>query len=180
MSRLAIVLSVERVQDDGGHGVDVKCDPSGGNLITAPHFTSPGEDSLPLAGDSVGLSASSDSAEHAAGYADTRNTGVAQPGEKRIYARDADGVVVASVYLRGDGKVEIEAPAGLTIRGDVRIEGKLDTTGAIAAAGAVTADGAVSSKQEVTAKAGTPGAVKLSTHSHLSGTGPTQPPTPGT
>jgi hypothetical protein len=161
MSRVAIVLSVERVSDEGGHGVDVKCDPNGGDFITAHHYADPGEDSLPLPGDSIGLSASSDSEEHGVSYADTRNAGITVPGEKRIYARDNAGNVVGSLYLRGDGTAEL-ACASLVIKGDVRIEGKLDTTG------------------EVTAKAGSPQAVALTTHTHLTPIAPTQPPTPGT
>lgn len=161
MSRVAIVLSVERVVDDGGAGVDLKVGPM--FPATVPHFSDPGEDSPPLPGDSVALDESSGSsgAEHATGYADTKNAGIAQPGEKRLYARDENGNVVSTFYLKRDGSIELTAER-FVFKGDVRIEGKLDTTG------------------EVTAKAGTVAAVKLTTHEHLSPVGPTQGPTPGT
>lgn len=161
MSRVAIIMSVERVVDDGGPGLDIKVGPM--QPATVPHFADPGDDSCPLPGDSVALDESSGSsgAEHATGYADTKNAGIAKPGEKRFYSRDTDGKVLSSIYMKNDGTVELTAKV-FVFKGDVKIEGKLDTSG------------------EVTAKAGTPAAVKLSTHKHLTPMGPSQSPTPGT
>jgi hypothetical protein len=171
MSRVAIVLSFERVVDDGGQGVDVKVDP-GGDSITVPHFADPGDDSCPLPGDTAALGESSGAgAEHATGYADTRNAGKALAGEKRLYARAADGTVKVELWLKRDGSIVISNGQGsfaMETGGNVTINGvTIDTGGNVRAGG------------EVTAKVG-PQQVSLSTHSHLSGTGPTQPPTPGT
>lgn len=41
------------------------------------------------------------------GYFDYDNK-IASPGEKRIYGRDADGVVTGHVYLMNDGTIEIK------------------------------------------------------------------------
>jgi hypothetical protein len=170
MSRVAAVLSSERVVDDDGHGVDVKCDP-GGNPITAPHYADAGDDSQPLPGDYVALGDSSGSGcEHVSGFADVRNEGKAQPGEKRIYARDASGAVVVELWLKGDGSLVIDNGSGqveLAKGGDVTINGVI-----------IDASGNVKAPGEVTANAtGVP--VNLTSHIHGSGTGPTATPTPG-
>lgn len=65
-------------------------------------------------------------------------------------------------------KITIKCAAGIRVEGDLHVEGALDVSGAITAG------------LEITAKAGTPGAVKLSTHQHPSGVGPTGAPIPGT
>jgi len=170
MSRVAAVLSSERVTDDDGHGVDVKCDP-GGNPITAPHFADAGDDSQPLPGDFVALGDSSGSGgEHVSGFADVRNEGKAKPGEKRIYARDASGAVKIELWLRGDGSLVIDNGSGqveLAKSGDVTINGVV-----------IDASGNVKAPGEVTAMASAV-PVKLSTHFHGTGVGPSSPPQPG-
>ncbi len=150
MGRIAEVLSSRRTSDEGGHGLDVVCDPGGGANITAPHFACPGDDSAPLPGDYAALEDSSGTgAEQCTGYADVRNAGVALPGEKRIYARDTGGDVVAVIYLKRNGDVVIN--------------------------GAV-----ISPAGEVTAKTGTPTSVTLTGHIHSTPFGPSSPPTAGT
>ena len=116
VSRVAQVLDATRVNDEDGHGLDVKCDPGGGNNITAPHFADAGDDSPPLPGDFAALADSSGSgAEHVTGYADTKNAGRAAKGEKRIYARNPSGAVVAEVWLKGDGTVHVITAAAVLI-----------------------------------------------------------------
>lgn len=171
MSRVAEVLASERVVEEGAHGVDVKCDP-GGDTLTAPHFADPGDDSQPLPGDFVALETSSGSGlEQATGYADVKNEGKAQPGEKRIYARDASGAVMVELWLRGDGSLVIDNGSGkveLAAGGDVTINGVV-----------IDASGNVKAPGEVTAMATGPG-VKLSKHKHPTGVGPSSEPIPGT
>jgi hypothetical protein len=74
-------------------------------------------------------------------------------------------LVAGFMHFHGDGLVEIKGlPAGEAYQiGPVRIDKQ----------GNITTPG------EITAKANT-APVKLSTHLHDSGTGPTKPPTPGT
>lgn len=167
MSRVAVLLSFERV-NDGGHGADVKVDPNGGSPVTAPHFACPGDDSFPLAGDYVALEDSSGSgAEQATGYADVRNAGKARAGEKRIYARDASGATVVEVWLKNDGSIVISNASGsftLAPSGVVAINGVT-----------IDAQGNISTTGEVTAKG-----IALSTHVHTSAapSSPTSGPLP--
>lgn len=174
MSRVVEVLDSTRVNDEGGHGLDVKCDPGGGANVTAPHFADAGDDGRPLPGDFAALEDSSGSgAEHATGYADVRNAGKAAPGEKRIYARDPQATPVCEVWLKGNGTIVITNDQGsfeMAPNGDVTINGvKIDASGNVTAPG------------EVTAKAASPAtSVTLSQHIHPHPMGPTSAPTPGT
>lgn len=115
MSGVALVLSTERVSGEDGHGVDVKVD-VGGDPFTADHYAGAGDDSPPLPGDTAALAESAGSGqEHVTGYADTRNVGRAAAGEKRIYARNPSGAVVADVWLKGDGTVHVITAAAVLI-----------------------------------------------------------------
>lgn len=94
-------------------GKDVKVDRGNGDNVTAQNFSTPGDDSPPLAGDYCALSSASGAGRQTAvGYRDARNSGVAAPGEKRMYARSSDGSVVASMWMKGDKTVHIENGAG--------------------------------------------------------------------
>lgn len=170
--QIGIVESSERAEDEGAHVVEVQCDPGGGAAVTAEHYAPPGVDARPLPGDTVALQPSTGSGRmQAAGYADTRNEGKAEAGEHRVYARDANGEVVAEVWVKGNGDVAIRS---IKAGGKVTINGvEIDQDGNIATPGAVAASG------EITAMATGPG-VKLSTHLHPTAIGPTSPPTPGT
>lgn len=172
MSRIAIVVSSERADDEGAKVVDVKCDPGGEDIAHASHFAPAGDDALALPGDSVALEESTGAGlEQISGYLDTKNEGIAKPGEKRIYARDADGKVVCEIHLKNVGSVTLKNESGSFELGDdgkVMINGvEFDTDGNIKAPGDVTA-------------LATSQAVKLSSHLHPTAMGPTSPPTPGT
>lgn len=159
MSRVARVLSAERVNGDEGEGVDVKVDPGGGDTTVVPHFADLGDDSLPLSTDYAALADSSGmGAEHITGYADVQNEGKAKPGEKRIYARRPDGSVACDVWLKGDESIAITFGAGGSLackpNGDVVINGVT-----------ISKSGAVSAPGEVTAKSSTT-PIALSAHVH--------------
>jgi hypothetical protein len=163
MSRVAYLLSFDRVIEDGAHGADVKCDPDGGNIVTAPHFADPGDDSAPLPGDYVALDESSGSGgEHATGYADVRNAGKAGPGEKRLYARKADGAPIAELWLKADGSVVISNAVGtfeMSPNGDFDIKG-----GTIALNGVtIGKDGTIETAGDMVVKG-----LSFSQHVHLS------------
>lgn len=176
--RLGNVDSATRVDVDGVPTVVVKVD-CGDELLTAEHLDSPGVDALPLPGDECmieeceGVGATSVNA-----YADPKNVGKAEPGERRTYARDASGKVVIESWLKADGSGTLFNEKGkLTLLPD----GSLSyNDGAFI----VDVNGNAKFKGEVTAMAGTPAVplpgVKLSTHLHPTGVGPTSPPTPGT
>lgn len=102
------VLSFVRVTRNGAQISDVKVNPGGGPNVTAEHFAPPGDDSHPLPTDYAYTAPTPQRGRQAAvGYVDPINTPQAQPGEKRIYARDSDGAVVVEVWLKNDGEATI-------------------------------------------------------------------------
>ncbi len=103
----ASVLDSTRAIDEGAHVLEVKVDAGGGDTATTHHFSSPGDDSPPLPGDSAAIVEGAET-DQAVGYADTVNEGKAVPGEKRMYARDSSGAVVGEVWLRADGTVQLD------------------------------------------------------------------------
>ena len=189
MGRLAKLLSFVRVTRNGAKLSDVKVNPGGGANITAEHFAPPGDDSHPLPGDYVALNTDSGSGrESAIGYLDPLNEPKAGPGDKRIYARDENGVLIVEVWLKSTGEATILndsgaftlSPAGsikgnnslgsfeLAAGGDFLVNGvTIDTSGNISTGGALSADDITATNTDVT----------LSTH-----TTPAfgVPPTPGT
>lgn len=179
MGEIAIVESSERAEDEGAKVLEVQCDPGGGALVTAEHYSPPGDDSRPLPGDTVALQDSAGAGRmQTAGYLDAKNEGKSGPGEKRLYARDSSGTVVAEFWLKGNGDIDVKSlKAGSKItlnKLEIDQDGNVTTPGKVAAA-EVAADG------HVTAGAATPAAVKLLTHTHPvpAGPGTSSPPTPG-
>jgi hypothetical protein len=173
VTREAQVLRIERVDDEDGLGVDVVFDPGGTNNATARHYAPAGVDSLPLDGDFMALGESGRADEYCAGYADTRNASKVAQGECRLYARSLAGDVVFEIWLKGDGSLRVGNGVGSI---DMAADGKVTINGVT-----FDVDGNVVAKGEITAKGATPAtSVKLTTHLHLSNTGPTQKPTPGT
>lgn len=108
-------------------GSDIKSDRGSGDNVTAQHFTAPGDDSRPLPGDYAALSgAAGTGTQTATGYHDAKNPPKASPGEKRIYARDGGGAVVAEMWLKASGDVVISNGPGvftMSADGSVNING---------------------------------------------------------
>lgn len=123
---IARVLSFVRVTRNDANITDVKADPGGGPVRTAEHFAPPGDDSHPLPTDFVYLGGAPQLGRSAAlGYVDPLNVPVALAGEKRLYARDDAGAVVAVVWLRNTGEVEISnVNGGVTLGADGSILGQ--------------------------------------------------------
>lgn len=169
------VLSVERADDEGAHVTNVIVDLGGGANCTAEFFPSPGDDSPPCKGDMVTLGEGGDGANSLAvvGANDARNPGKAEGGEIRKYARDPDGAVVSELWLKGDGTLELTGiKCGWKFVGNT--DGSFEINGVV-----IDPSGNIKAPGEVTAMSQGPG-VKLSTHQHGTGVGPTTPPTPGT
>ena len=120
MGRIAKLLSFVRLTRNEAKVNDVKVDPGGGPNVTAEHFAAAGDDSHPLPGDYVALNTDSGSGrESAIGYLDPINGPKAQPGDKRIYARNENGVVIVEIWLKNTGEATIlNGNGSVTLRPD--------------------------------------------------------------
>jgi hypothetical protein len=107
VGRLAVVQSVEDNADGGENVRDVVIDLGGGDVSRVALFGASGDDAPPLPGD---YCVEVDGA--CVATADPENAGTAVSGERRIYARDSSGNVVAQVYLRGDGTIFVSNGQG--------------------------------------------------------------------
>jgi hypothetical protein len=104
VGRITRLLSFVRALANGAQVSDVKVDPGGGENITAQHFAPAGDDSHPLPNDYAAIMpVQRTGSEVAVGYLDPLNEPKAQPGDKRVYARDAGGAAVVDVWLKNDG-----------------------------------------------------------------------------
>jgi hypothetical protein len=104
-AKVAKVKSFER----DGVEENVIIDPGGGANRTAEHTAPGGVDAPPLPGDEVvAVECGGKGTQQAVGYRDPTNTREASPGEHRFYARNAAGEVVATVWLKGDGRIVLE------------------------------------------------------------------------
>lgn len=130
---LARLLSFVRTRANSAQVSDVKVDPGGGANVTAQHFAPAGDDSHPLPGDYVALTGASGTGRaNAVGYIDPANEQKAAAGEKRVYARSADGAPMVEVWLKNDGSAIIQNSAGVfTLQpdGEFNINGARITTG---------------------------------------------------
>jgi hypothetical protein len=126
MGRIAVVLDVEATTDEGEYNNEIKIDLSDGDVILSPVFAPAGDDSPPLDNDyALTVSVPTENHEAVIGYLDTDNQNQAGRGEKRLYARDSGGTIVATVWIYNDGRVRIENNNGsieLAANGSSRLE----------------------------------------------------------
>lgn len=117
MGRVAKLLSFVRAARNGAKVSDAKVDRGGGDTRTLDHFSDPGDDSHPLPGDyAAALPQAGTGRDSAVGYVDPFNTPVAQPGEKRSYARDPDTkLAVCEVWLQNDGTAKLSNDKGSVV-----------------------------------------------------------------
>ncbi len=157
MGRLAEVLECYVEEIDGMKISRVKCDAGGGRPITADHYSGVGEEENPLPGDFAFLAEDSGTGRWVAlRFFDPKWVRRGAPGEHVRYSRSSDGTPKTVIHLKADGSCVVNEKV------------------------TISASGAVDAAGEVTAKAGTPGAVGGSTHTHTTPVAPTSPPTPGT
>lgn len=118
MGRLARVLEFIKGERNGAKMSEAKVDASAGQTIQAEHFGTAGTESHPLPEDYALLVEVARKGGHAvAGYLDPRTDQKCEPGETRIYARDAAGATVVEVYLQNDGTATISNDAAtFTVR----------------------------------------------------------------
>ena len=113
MGGVARILSFVRRVRRGANVSDAKVDTGGGPNVTAENFSTPGDDSHPLPGDFVLLvQVQQTGRSAAAGYLDPLNEQTAGPGERRLYARDSDGAIVSTIWLKSDGSVLAQNAGG--------------------------------------------------------------------
>lgn len=157
MGRVAEVLGIE---DDG----DVKCDFGGDDTFIADFYADGGDDAPPLPGDMAAVDDGPEAGtQQITGFSDSKNASQALPGEKRTYARDVDGTIVAEIHAKRNGDIKITS---------LKTGGIIDLNGLL-----IDQNGNLTTPGEVTAKTGT-AAVSLSIHKHPTGVGPTGPPIP--
>jgi hypothetical protein len=112
MGMMVVVNGTDRVianGEDKDHGTLVTVSAAAKDDITVEHFSPPGVDAPPMPGDFAGTFEGTASGEFiAAGYVDVKNAGTAEPGDVRIYSRDANGAPVAEVQILGLGDISLE------------------------------------------------------------------------
>lgn len=145
-----VLSSLVRSSATGNWGTD-KVETWSGYPVRVERFTPPGVDAVPLPGDYVILSQVRRTGGMAAvGYIDQINAGNVTEGEHRIYARGPDGEIIADIYLKFDGEIELtnaDSVVTMAPNGTVTVKATkviLDTplveaTGDIEAAGDVKA-----------------------------------------
>lgn len=138
----------------GENSRETLVDPGTGNDLTSTVFSGSGFDAAGLPGD-LACVIDIGGGKVAIGFIDPAITPIAEGGEVVIYSRSAPGVVAAKIHLKNSGSIFLNG-VEITPSGEVKAPG------------------------EVTAKAGTPAEVKVSTHQHPTAMGPSGPPTPGT
>lgn len=113
-----VVASERKVEEDGTHVIDIQVDAGAGDVGPVELYQAPGEDSLPMQGDSALLQeAPGTGLKAAVGFNDPKNAGTAAEGERRGYSRKADGTVAAEYHLKANGDVVIRSfvPTGKII-----------------------------------------------------------------
>lgn len=130
------VLAFARVVRNSAQTSDVQLDPGGGPNITGQHFAPPGDDAFPLSTDYAYSAPTPQAGRFATlGYIDPKNAPVAQAGEKRIYARKADGTVAVQLWLKSDasailsnalGRIELKANGDIVFNDVITIKANGD------------------------------------------------------
>lgn len=128
MGRVGFLLAFIRTLRNGTNVSDVQVDRGGKDNRTPEHFSAPGDDAYPLAGDYVALlSQTGTGRESVVGYIDPKNLQKANVGDKRIYARDANtGDQIVELWLKNDGTAIMYNDNGIvTLQpdGEVNING---------------------------------------------------------
>jgi hypothetical protein len=189
MGGIAEVISIDRSAEPAEIKVDAE-DPR-----TPEHYQPAGDDALPLAGDFAAVEGDDEgsSSGQVVGYHDPIDANrKASPGEKRIYARSPEGVLVAEVWLKNDGTLALKSvlatsggsidiqPSGNVVINGVTFdpEGNISTPGDIEAGGDIDAEGTIAAPEVAIA------GLAHSTHTHNSaapgspGGPPIAPPPP--
>jgi hypothetical protein len=143
MGVIGRVLSATRVEINGQRADDIRAELGTGEVVTAHHFGTAGDDSPPRVGDLVLLARGQGAGVfYACGYVDPDSSQDAAPGDRRVYARDSGGVV-ASVWVKANGSLVVESTGDVSINGvTIAADGATNINGVtISTAGVVTLPG---------------------------------------
>lgn len=91
---------------------DVECNPGGGANIRAQLANPPGVDAPPLNGDFAVIVRVQGTGRAVQVASIDAIASTAQPGEHRVYARDANGAQVVELHLKGDGSAVLSNDKG--------------------------------------------------------------------
>jgi hypothetical protein len=84
--------------------------------VNGERYAPSGDDSPPLPDDIVFFSRNQATGQYVyLGTLDQANAPVAAAGEKRLYARDSNGNIVSTIFLKGDGKLELNGSANTAV-----------------------------------------------------------------
>lgn len=117
---------VRSIKNNGAKVSDVTCNLGGtNNNILAENFPPAGDDSFPLTNDYVLLvPIKGEGRYQVCGYLDIKNEPKAAAGDKRIYARNANGDSVVELWLKNDESGTLSNSNGsvtLEANGDVKV-----------------------------------------------------------
>lgn len=122
MGLSTVVQFIRRVLD-GINLTEVQVTPTAEGLpVTAEHYAPPGVDAVPMEGDTaVQVPGAGSGRWVVMGYMDTANAGEAGPGEFRIYSRNSDGAIQATIWLKSDGSVVTNGVMTVDVSGNMVI-----------------------------------------------------------
>lgn len=172
MGRIGQVLSFLKITRGDAKTYDAKVNLAPNINVTVDHFTSAGDDSIPMSSDYCALIARRDEGRFSSvGYIDPKNQQKSNIGDKRIYARDSNGDEIIELWLKNDGSAILSNGIGsiqLLANGTVNINGvTIDTSGNISTPASINTPSAIVNGKE------------LAEHTHISAspgspTGPNQ------
>lgn len=113
MGFIGFLKKFARVSRNGVDLSEGEIDIGGGDIVTAEHFEDAGSDTHPLVGDYIAaVSIPRSGGKIVVGYFDPAYTPKALPGEKILYARSEEGVLVAELWLKNDGTAVLQNDNG--------------------------------------------------------------------
>jgi len=129
MGRIGDILSVTKSKIRDAAVTLIKSNIGGGENSSDPLFSASGDDSPPLIKDDILLVEQASKGTYgAAGSLDHDNQQKAEPGEKRIYARDPEGLEVCEIHLKADSSIKASNSFGFI---ELLADGKVSINGVI-------------------------------------------------
>lgn len=149
MGLIGVVREFIRTKRGTANVSDVVVSTGGGANSTAPHFSASGDDAPALPSDAAAMVRIDEvgaGRTMIVGYIDPKNAQTAQPGDRRVYARDPEtGDQVAELWLKSTGEITLSNALGAIVLGSdgfVNINGvTFSPAGAVAVPSSLTLDG---------------------------------------